>query len=437
MWMNSPSVRAHRFLQSLGNAVVVGIALASAASTQTLRVGPTRLYTDIQSAVDIAPPGAVILVDPGVYAPFIIVLKGVTVQGEPTFTVDDTSGSGLVRILAVPSGQRTAIRGMNMVGVRGGVGLEAEFSPGEILIEKTTISDAGGFAYFKADSCSNLFVSDLSITGSSTRLILPTPVPLLIRKSTAALSSVEVTGGGTYVGLRLENDARVVLAGPRIRGADGVSNSSCLFQPNGGPGGAAVVLQDSRIIVTGDSTHFLVGGDGSEGSPCGKGGSGGPGIQLLGSSTAVVPGRVVLLGGKGAPGGTGSGANGLPSQGPVDRSQELPTTSVTELRLGATMTVVVDAVPSSAAPLTIFVLLSGTGGFLPRGAFGGPPQSAFLVPPFSLRIESADPSGNVALTFNIPPDPVLLGFALFTQALAADPTGPSYLSNVVVRGVGN
>lgn len=423
---------SHRLLMALGVS-----ACCAAASGSTLRVGPGRAFTDIQSAVDAAAAGDLILVDAGVYAPFALVGKGVTIQGDPGFTVDDTSGNGTVRVLAVPAGPPAVIRGMDLVGVfANGVALEVEFCSGEVILEDIAISEASGRVQLLIHACDRVFATDLAVTGAGTRITFPArPIPVWIQTSQVALTGLQVQGGGASENVRIEAGSEVVVAAPRISGATGVSSGGCIFDPDGSLGAAGMVVSDSRVMVVGTSIHFIRGGDGGEGSPCGFGGDGAAALRILGSSEVSVSSRVSLAGGSGGGGGSGPGNPGASAVGPVDTSSDIPSLTLTPLQVGGPATLTLSASPFAAGPLPVVLLISAEGAFASAGPLGGPPLSVVLSPPSRLLVTATDAAGFLSLGAPLPADPALAAFPLHLQAGVFDPAGPDGLSNVVVRSV--
>ena len=94
--------------------VLAALALAAAVPAgNVLRVGPTRTYTSIQAAVDAAGHGDLILVDPGSYAPFDVIVRGVAIlsSGSTRFTITPSSSRPALRIVGTPRGQTTTVMG--------------------------------------------------------------------------------------------------------------------------------------------------------------------------------------------------------------------------------------------------------------------------------------------------------------------------------------
>ena len=409
------------------------------AAPATLTVGPGGAFADIQSAIDAAVDGDIILVEPGTYEPFVIAVKGVTVRALTGFTVDDTSGSGVVRIVGVPPGQRAAIEGMQMTSVFGTeVGILAEFCLGEVVVEQVTITDPGGDAIFHAEGCSNLFVTDLTVLSSPTRIFFPaSPVPVSVKSSSASFHRLTVNGSGTFECLQVGENARVTLSASTLSGPKGFDSAGCIFDPDGGIGGAGAVVVDADLTVVGDGGDAIRGGPGGTGS-CGSGGDGGPGVQVKGTSNVIVSSSSILVGGPAGSGGGGPGSPGPASDGPVDSSQILPLLTMSGIEaLGSTVILNLDAAPPvSAAPLAV-IAISGQGGFVPLPGFDGPPASALIAGPVVMLQLTPDALGDASVSVPIPLDPALDGYVAHMQAAVLDPLATNALSNVVVRILGS
>lgn len=144
------SPRVVRFLLALGALAGLGVPLTAQPNRFVVDSagGAGSTHTDVQAAVDAAAPGAVILVRPGIYQPFEVRGKGVTIQNEERFRPwvvhRPSSARSPVRIADVPSGQTAALNGLTLL--EGPGVLEIRDCAGLVTVEELRAPAGGGLS---------------------------------------------------------------------------------------------------------------------------------------------------------------------------------------------------------------------------------------------------------------------------------------------------
>lgn len=264
-------------LRRLRSALVL-LACGSVASATTWIVddggGSGVDFTDIQSAIDAAAPGDVILVHPGVYAPFALD-RGLTLAPFST-AVDVTQGS---RVEALPAGQRAVVSGLDLQDLR------VSACSGSVVLDRLHLDPSvTDQAYYVAvlDSL-DVRVSACTVPGGTMQIFDPYP-----RVARGALSAV---------------NSRVEVASSALQGEAGSSEFCVLPLAAGGPG----IHKDGSFLL--HVTHSsIAGGKGADGYCgvffCEPPGLGGPGIDLVQSAPpygALITGKPTdsIAGGEG------------------------------------------------------------------------------------------------------------------------------------------
>lgn len=210
---------------------------------QVLLVNPSAqgAYGDIQSAVDAAPEGALILVKPGFYVDVAIDGKSLRIESVDPGTVQLF---GSLSIRSIGPRQEVRVEGFLM-----DEGFEILDCEGEVsLVRCTAINDG---------------------------VLVPPPPGVHF---------------GNYpdcgIGLsrhNVINSAAVTLVDCMLAGRDGIRYPVC----DGSPGEHALVVEDSRVTLYGGE---LIGGDGSDAPGChgAYAGAGGDGVLARGTKSRVI-----------------------------------------------------------------------------------------------------------------------------------------------------
>jgi len=231
-------------------------------------------YTDIQAAVDAAADGDVILVASGLYAPFGVSAKGVSVvaDGEQTALL-----TGQVTIADLPACGTVVLRRLS-TSAPSGHGLDVRDCAGSVLVEECAFRGRGTPAEYEPE---------MDFFGARVR-----------GSANVVLARSTLTGGdGGNVGFFAEpwygahgiqaSGSTVTVVDCDLRGGDG---ADAPFDDvwDGAAGGHGVLLHDATLWIFGSRAS---GGDGGTGDyheevfpfpveVCGAGGDGGSGIRI-------------------------------------------------------------------------------------------------------------------------------------------------------------
>lgn len=231
-------------LQRTALALALSAPCALAGSVRIVDPGGQRNFPDIQSAVDAAVEGDVLLVGPGVHSGFTLDGKGLAI-----FAVPGTAG------ISGPSGSVT-IRNVASRVVLSGIGV----GPG--CDQALTVADCSGV----------VSIENCGFTGSSAT----TP-----------------TGCSGRVGGTITNCDSVVLSGCDFSGGRGLYGVGGV---DGFPGFAGLLVSNSTVAAYDGYFH------GGEGGPTSgvSGGDGGPGLSAV--SSQIFAARCTFVGGVGGGG---------------------------------------------------------------------------------------------------------------------------------------
>ena len=267
---------------------IAALALASAASAQNVLVvapvpGPGVFSTDVQTAVDAALDGDLVLVKAGTYPGFTITTKSLSVVADTGAAVS-IQGPVVVTGLAIP--QRAQLSGLSIATPYPVTkpGLWIRSNAGGVWVERTTSLGGNGNPGVRIDSSSSVSLQRGTFTGGL-----------------AAFIAFAKGGDGVRV-----TGSFVALHDVSARGGTGSTG--------GGPGsisgggGAGANLLDGSIFASGCT--FSGGNGGSNSLP----GPGGAGLSLAGPATAL---ECSELGGAGGQGGLSNGPPGAAVDDPA------------------------------------------------------------------------------------------------------------------------
>lgn len=379
---------------------------------------PGADFQEIQAAIDAVEEGGVVFVRAGLYSPFDIDGKGLSVLGE---------GQDLVRVQLESSGAGCRIAGLgaNQSVTLAGFGVRNNFE--EISDDFLTVESTAGLVWLQ----------DLELSFDA--LFFP-----VFGFESSQLHAV-----------KLEDAKRVVMAGCRIVGVQGsvlgpgpelgaqglvvVNSTVDLYDTTviggpptfgGGTGREGMTLENSVATIHGGFIQGSSGGpeDASVGAEAGQGGTG---LFVDATSTARDLGATL----QGGPGGGvfGSGFFGISLKqeiGATIFSFEAPTATLTAPTLTGddeAFTVTLQGEPSAVAVL--FASLTPDPVYLP----GLPGTSALGLAPVVFSAVTLDAMGEVEFMFGVPPLPA--GLESFTAGLAAatvDPLGRVSMTNPIL-----
>lgn len=277
--------------------VVACLSVASRAHADVRTVGPAGQYPDLQSAIDAANDGDVLLVAPGAGGTFTVDGKSLVIAGDGNGTVKGSFGTFAIRNLG--SAQSVVLRNF----------------------EQTPSIGFGPTPTCRIEQCAgSVFVEDcVLVDGDPTLLVHASSAVELARCTVRGFEFTPVTS--TSSGAAVEAvDAALHVQSSTLQGADGKDGVNFSVQaPHPGEPGLRV---SGTSLVTAVGA-VLIGGDGGDGAwahigGCINGEVGGAAIELHDASTAYVRDCALQAGAGGA--GTSAclpGSSGLPIDGPV------------------------------------------------------------------------------------------------------------------------
>ena len=237
----------------------------------------TQNFADIQSAVNAAPDGAVLLVAGGTYAGFtvfnkslsILAVGGVTIQGTMTVSSIASDQTFVAAGLNVRPPNETALIALQLEGSTGNVRFQdctfhaADYANG-VLCESAPARD--GVPGVIVVGCTKVAFTHCTITGGEGEFM-----------DEEAINCQYHGGGDSGAGLQT-NDAAIVLYDCQVNGARGGGATTT----TGGLGGAGAHLGSTQLFASACSFR---GGNGGFISHQNCYGTGGPGVRLAGGST--------------------------------------------------------------------------------------------------------------------------------------------------------
>jgi hypothetical protein len=392
-------------------------ALIPPAQVNVLRVAPGGAggaHADVQSALDAAVDGDIVLVDStfvSAGAPEAAVIDGlsVTVIGDgPTRPV-----LPVITVRNLPAGGQVVLRHLEVVSepadpFTGGV-VAIRDCAGTVLVEDCRIAGFdseginggnGGPGLFIASSDVSLVRCDIRGGHGSSTVNDP---PVIVTSTGHGSRALRVIG------------SRVSLHDCTVRGGDG--GSDLMLFSHGGGGGLGLDSQNAQLWVVGCT---VTGGEGGIGSPPGTSSFG---AQIDGFSAPTTHFQELdstFVGGTGMPGlALVNGSHTLLPGGSVVFSVASP------VRPGDTGEARV-----SGPPGTLFgVFVSAGPGFLPSPPFHGVWLTDLATLGGPLFIDGIPASGEFVLTFPVPAFGLPDGFLNVDQVLSQQPGGELVLSN--------
>ena len=240
------------------SAALLLLLLAPAGSAEIRVVSPSGPYMQIQTAVDAANDGDLVLVHSGTYDSFAVQAKSLTVCADTSAIVHLQGG---VSVLDLTTGQTVCI-----------IGLHAFGDPDAFPLMPWGLHAAGNLGSVRCDRCE--FVASWADTDAA--LVESSTDVSFVACQLRGAEGVDVGGSGT----RAEGST-LTFFDCTVQGGAGLPSNSSLFE--GGNGGAGLHAETSTIFSSGSSFR---GGDGGYGSfyPFGitapGPGEGGAGVEL-------------------------------------------------------------------------------------------------------------------------------------------------------------
>ena len=266
--------------------------------------GPGVDYTSLQTAIDAASEGDLILVKPGSYGDFDLD-KMLTILGEPGSRVD----VGVVHDIA----ERATLCQLEFKGL--GIGN----CTGTVVLDEVwgwySATNGGPSISVSNSADVRLIDIDRAVTSSS-RVPSLSVFASRVELSTSTLygqdGSNKSTGyaGDGGVGLSVTGGSLLHMSRGEVRGGSGGDITTLIGYGYGGKGGTAMVVDASDVVVTGRAKDLIKGGNGGEITLYGYAGDGGNGLEVKSGGT-VRRSRVIVKGGNGGI-GYASGNGGSP-----------------------------------------------------------------------------------------------------------------------------
>jgi hypothetical protein len=406
-------------------------------------VGPFR-FRDVQSAVDAARPGDLVLVRATGDYPGFVLDRGVVVRGETgAFAL-----SSPVIIQDVPAGETAALSHAVFLDSAPST-LTLARCAGNVVVEDVEFQLLEGdnqLSRVLIDQCGAVSLADLVVGELGGLLFVGSTAPAVaISASSVTMTDCRIIGyeGGTSldseepggdggVGVQVADGSLLVLARSEVVGGKG-GLGWCLdlgFEvqttPGGRGGDGLQVLGGSTAILLGATSDAVRAGDDDDwccGFPVPCTGTLGPGDAVLVDAGSSVEVSDVELDGA------------LNVAGSLVREDGVPHLRVTRSLVPAkhVENVVRGAEPGAA----VFIVWSNTLGFLPLIDFLGPPQSAVSGDFYQFQLAGFADAGGVQVTeYFVSTLPFWTGLTLHTQCLVQGVSSPDYATNVVSRVIG-
>ena len=352
--------------------------------------GPGVDFTNLQTAVDAAASGDLLLVKAGSYAGFTITSKSLTVTADLGHAVD----VGEITVDALAASQNVVLSGLNVDPNGGGTALWLTSNAGPVHVERCTLLGTGVPVF---------------VPGHAVQVIQSTG-------ATFTECTIAATTGNS-------GDAGVLSQGSDVAFFECTISAASQF--SSAPGQAACSLIGGTIFASGTSFFGGPGGDGGVSGPfmiCSDGGDGGPGLSLSGGLGADPVARIVDCTFVGGPGGASGGPTCFPgSAGPPTQifSGSLTTIPVaartyevsSPIRSGVPATLSFHGVPDE------FVFLIVSGGQTPqyvdlfKGVFA--PASPYIL----VYVGQIPGSGDLTVNPTVNLDPSLQCAVLHEQPI--------------------
>lgn len=290
--------------------------------------GPGSHFNDLPAAVAAVPDGAVLRVRTGIYSPFSVSGKGLSIVGDV--------GSGAVLwdgnvVISNSSSSQTFLVKNVVLGSPFGSSVSVQHAKGVVIFENITSRPALlAQPAFVVVSSDDVRFHRCSLSPAPSPLL--GNVPILATDSTVCISHSRLEGDENLPALRIERSRALVVKSSLTGGEGTAAYCPSLgipgVQPS--PGAAGVFLVDNSTLIS--LRTAVVGGSGGQGGCGWVQARGGAGVSLGTRSRAYFEGASPL-GGPGTPAGPSYGltlggtiqinANSTPSSGEILGEQEI------------------------------------------------------------------------------------------------------------------
>jgi hypothetical protein len=402
--------------------ITTATALASFASAGILTVGPAgsgAQYTQIQSAIDAAQTGDVILVGPGTYAA-IDVAKALRILGDGTGPVRIASiGAGVVAH-DVGAGQELVLSGLEVQGESAALVRVADCA-GTVVLQGLTLLDRGFEVLgVELDRCARVLLLDSRISGGTQEHSVGGAVhgAVVVRSSELWVANASIAGSVLYGDLFNHASSGIDSTSSTLHvWSSQVQGGDLTYQGVGsdlGPGGSGILAVGSSLDLFGGPGAGIRGGKGTIDFLTGSS-PGGPGIELRQGSRATISQNQFLQGGlDGRGGGRAPEIRSDASSSFTLPPRIFPTlaSSAPAVRRGSSFTLSL-AGNAGAHQVLYFALRTGPTTTYP-GVLGFGLVGSSTFPVANVLVPS---SGTASFGVLVPNVPALLGATLFFQSV--------------------
>ena len=426
---------------SLSRAFWLILACAAHAQTYVVSASGGGDFSDLQPAITSVPSGSVLRVRPGVYLPFVLQNKSLTILGDGGVVVRASIATIPAQTIGPTTPDQTLViknlhfedfppMHFRLTGLAGPAHFEdirigfsamgGGLSPGTPV----TITNCANVHWLRcALACAGYSTQpSLGITSSHVEL-----AHCSIKGLDASSSTYAVAGGVALQG----TTSRLTLVSSTLLGGHGAPPTTFPYQ-TGRAGGSAVLISPGTVLHAYGAMTVLQGGVGGNGQS--MGGNGGSGLEVSNSKAALVG-----VSPAGAPGGSGA-TPGLPGAAIISDAlssvRSIPSlgpslTISGNVALGGNISIDLNANPLDVA--TLFV------GQTP--AYVMPPfwltiGTMFVDPLFSCGAFQIPASGRLSIPLQLPhwlPSNQLFSFQCATLSLALAEIWASNATSVVIR----
>lgn len=403
--------------------IALVVAPLGTAANQVLTVDPAGgpgSYTQIQSAVDVAQEGDIVLVHPGTYDAVVVLGKSVAILADSQGAAVPAPTVASVEIANLSAAQSVTVRGLrvDVLAFANDFRVYAHDNDGSVILEDVEVApgllaNGPNAAAILVEKCKRVAVTRCSAVGflgfaTANGGIPPSPAVRCI-DSTVALYDGSYTGGD---------------------GADAELSLQFTQVIPGQVGGAGVIVDGGTLLVAGASVTGGSGGDGYFFNTCHAERDGGPGVNVDGAAVVF---DAILSGG--SPGAPAAACPSVASTGPASTITMGSLTTLAESYralevtspnpVGSIATTTVHGVPGELAILLISFAPDGT--YVPglKGTLiGAAPLLVFVLGPLPA-------SGVLSFGVVIPPGvPAGFdGFHLYEQVAVPGADGFGLLSS--------